>query len=207
MRIRVAFGALAVVPIFLAGWLGWLQVAQAGTLTRRNGKLLPLVASTADRQGRRFEKVPAPRGTVTDRFGFVLAADCAIYEVRARITVPLKCREDVTFFRPWVKRSVDGFSLALVADPDISDRAAVHAKHRKRLTDTMNREWSLANLPTSGKWPKKHTQVVEFLVSSSIDRLMVSDALRAYHMSDAYPTIVLDFLHGFRRVYPERALT
>lgn len=207
LRIRVAFGALAVVPIFLAGWLGWLQVAQAGTLTRRNGKLLPLVASTADRQGLRFEKVPAPRGTVTDRNGFVLAADCAIYEVRARITVPLKCRKDLTFFRPWVKRIVDGFSLALVADPDIPDRAAVHAKHWQRLTDAMNREWSLANLPTSGKWPKKHTQVVEFLVSSSVDRLMVIDALRDYHMSDAYPTIVLDFLHGFLRVYPERALT
>lgn len=207
LRIRVAFGALSAVPIFLAGWLGWVQVAQAGTLERASGESLPLSTATADRQGWRVEKVPAPRGTVTDRDGVVLAADCATYEVRARITVPLTCRRDLTLFRPWVKRIVDGFSLALVADPDLLNRAAVRAKHRKRLMAAVKRAWALEKLPTSGTWPKKHSQAAEFLVSGGVDRLMVIDALRDYHMSDDFPTIALDFLHGFRRVYPERDLT
>ncbi|MDA7936728.1 hypothetical protein N9B90_02195 [bacterium] len=51
LRVRVAFGALGAVPIFLAGWLGWVQVAQAGTIDRRDGRPVPLVASTADSHG------------------------------------------------------------------------------------------------------------------------------------------------------------
>jgi len=207
LRVRVAFGALGAVPIFLAGWLGWLQVAQAGTVKRRSGEPLPLIAKTADRQGWRVETVPAPRGTVVDRNGFTLAADCATYEVRARITVPIKCRRDLTKFRPWVQRIVDGFALALVADPDTPNRAAVHKKQRARLAKVIAKAWSIDKLPETGKWPEKHSQVAEFLVSTGVDRLRVIDALRGYHMSDDYPTIVLDFLHSYRRVYPERELT
>ena len=69
LRVRVAFGALGVVPVFLAGWLGWLQVAQAGTIERRDGSALPLIARTADRQGWKVEAIPAPRGAIVDRFG------------------------------------------------------------------------------------------------------------------------------------------
>jgi len=207
LRVRVAFGALGIVPVFLAGWLGWLQVAQAGTILRKNGTPLPLVAKTADRQGWRAEKVPAPRGTIADRNGVTLAADRATYEVRARITVPLACRRDLKLFRPWVQRIVDGLSLALVADPDMPDREQALRTHSRRLEKVVARAWSLETLPAEGKWPKKHSQVAEFLVAGGIDRLMVIEALRGWDGNRAYPTIRLDFLHSYRRVYPERYLT
>ena len=207
LRIRFAFGVLGLVPVFLAGWLGWLQVVQAGTILRKNGEPLPLIAKTADRQGWRAEMVPAPRGTITDRSGVTLAADRATYEVRARITVPLACRRDLTRFRPWVKRIVDGFALSLVADPDMPGRDRAHKKHVKRLERVVARAWSLDELPSEGVWPKAHSQVAEFLVSSGIDRLMVIDALRGWDGNKLYPTIRLDFLHSYRRVYPERKLT
>ena len=88
-RVRFAFGLLGGVPVFLAGWLGWVQVAQAGELARDKRAPLRLVAATADRQFQRDELVPAPRGTIVDRNGSVLALDCEVYEVRADIRVPV----------------------------------------------------------------------------------------------------------------------
>ena len=44
LRLRVAFGSLGLVPVFLAGWLGWLQVVQAGTIDRRDGTPVPLLS-------------------------------------------------------------------------------------------------------------------------------------------------------------------
>ena len=49
LRVRVAFGALGAVPVFLAGWLGWVQVAQGATLGHdlpaplRDGRVLSAV--------------------------------------------------------------------------------------------------------------------------------------------------------------------
>lgn len=207
LRIRVAFGGLGAVPIFLAGWLGWVQVAQAGTIDRRDGTPVPLSAATADRQGWKMETIPAPRGTIVDRNGATLASDRATYEVRTTIGVPKKVRQDLTLFRPWLQRLVNRLALALVADPDIEGRDVLFEKLKARLTLAANRAWRTKDLPESGLWPENHRRRADFLVSVGVDRLAVIDALRAYHMSEAYPTLAMHFLHGFRRVYPDRELT
>lgn len=207
LRIRVAFGALGLVPVFLAGWLGWLQVLQAGTIDRRDGTPVPLSAVTADRQGWRTEAIPAPRGTIVDRNGATLASDRATYEVRTSIGAPRKVRQDLTLFRPWVARLVNRLGLALVADPDMEGRDVLFEKHKKRLTAAANRAWRINELPAVGVWPKTHSRTADFLVSVGVDRLAVIHALRAYDMSAAYPTLSMQFMHGFRRVYPDRELT
>tara|TARA_R110002072_G_scaffold299403_5_gene474933 strand:- start:17575 stop:19671 length:2097 start_codon:yes stop_codon:yes gene_type:complete len=207
LRIRVAFGALGAVPVFLAGWLGWLQVAQAGTIHRRDGTSLPLIAKTADRQGWKTETIPAPRGSIVDRNGKTLAADRATYEVRATVRAPRSVREDMTGFRPWVDRLVDHIAYALVADPGLEARDELFAKHRKRLAAALHRSWRSDQLPTSGAWPEGHKRSADCLVSVGIDRLAVIDALRSCHMGEDYPTLIMHFLHGYRRVYPDRELT
>jgi len=207
LRVRVAFGALGAVPVFLAGWLGYVQVAQAGTLEDRSGQPLPLVAGTAERQAWRAETVPAPRGTILDRNGSTLAADCETYEVRMRIAVPQTKRKDLKLFRPWLEDLAERLALALVADPEIIDRSALYARHRQRLLGLLWRKWRVDELPASGTWPKDHPRAIDVLVGTGIDRLQVIDKLRSYHKSKEYPTLFMHFLHSFRRVYPERDLT
>lgn len=207
LRIRVAFGALGAVPIFLAGWLGWVQVAQAGTIDRRDGTPVPLSAATADRQGWKTETIPAPRGTIVDRNGATLAADRATYEVRTRISAPRKVRNDLALFRPWVAKLVERLAFALVADLDMERRDQLFVKHKEHLTEAANRAWQISKLPETGAWPKKHGRTADFLVAVGVDHLAVIDALRALHMSKAYPTLAMHFMHGFRRVYPDRELT
>lgn len=208
LRVRVAFGALGAVPVFLAGWLGYVQVAQAGQLEYRSGTLLPLVAESADRQAWREEVVPAPRGTVLDRHGKTLAADNETYEVRMRLSVPETKRRDLALFRPWLDRLAERLALALVADPELPDRSARYASHRQRLRNVLWRGFRVKKLPTRGKeWPEGHPRAVDVLVGTGVDNLKVVEALRSLDESDAYPTLFLHLLHSFRRVYPERDLT
>jgi cell division protein FtsI/penicillin-binding protein 2 len=207
LRVRVAFGALGAVPVFLAGWFAYLQVAQAGALERDGREPLPLNAQVADRYVARSEKMPAPRGAILDRNGATLAADCESYEVRARITVPRTKRDDLTLFRPWLERLADSLAIALVADPEMADRSTRYAAHRERLRRLMWRGWKVDELPLDGTWPQGHGRVVDFLVAAGIDRRMVVEALASHHKSKAYPTVFLERLHSFKRVYPERELT
>ena len=74
LRARFLFLALGCVPVFLCGWFGFLQVFEAGELSRgRDRAPLSLSAGSADRQRDRHEQLPGPRGTITDRHGAVLA--------------------------------------------------------------------------------------------------------------------------------------
>ena len=110
-RLRFTFLGLGCVPVFLAGWLGYVQVAEAGELRRESGAILPLSASTADGQARKFERLPAPRGTIVDRHGSLLAIDRETYEVRANIELPPKLRKDAAGCREWLKQLLADFSL------------------------------------------------------------------------------------------------
>lgn len=203
-RLRFAFGALGAVPVFLCGWLGWLQVVQGGELVRKDGRALPLVAATADRQVWRSEKYPAPRGTIVDRNGVTLATDCEAYEVRAHVAVPRDLRKDVVAFRGWLATLVDRMALALVADPEQTGRRERHARHRERLAGILARAFRVGELPATGKFPFR-PRAADFLVATGIDRLAVADAL---HELDAdFRTVRLDFIRSFRRVYLERELT
>ncbi|MFY9345481.1 MAG: penicillin-binding transpeptidase domain-containing protein [Planctomycetota bacterium] len=204
---RVAFGLLGAVPVFLAGWLGWLQVAQAGELVRDGKAPLRLVPATADRQGVRHERVPAPRGSIVDRNGMLLALDCETYEVRADVRIPNGLRSDAGACRRWLLQLIDDLSLALVADPGLADRADARARHAERLARLFQGEFRTGELPASGPVPDGQPLRAELLVAAGVDVLSVVQALRAIPECKRYATVGLHFLRAFRRAYPERELT
>ena len=206
-RLRFTFGSLGVVPVFLAGWLGWVQVAEAGELSRAGRSPLRLLPSTADGQSQRVEVLPAPRGTIVDRHGSVLALDCETYEVRANISVPADHRKTVTQFRDWLKRFLADVSLALVADPDLADRADSQRFHVERLGKQLANSFALDRLPDSGPLPPRHPARADVLLASGVDSLAVVDALRALGERRSYRTVGMHFLRSFRREYPDREVT
>ena len=206
-RVRFVFGALGAVPLFLAGWLGWVQVAQAGEIERPGRAPLRLVPATADGQARRQEAVPAPRGTIVDRHGVVLAVDCEIYEVRANVRVPSPLRRDVAQVRGWLADLVDALALALADDPGLADRGDARARHLDRLAKVLHRELRLAELPASGPVPAGHPLRGDVLVASGVETLSVIEALRRVDADRRFGTVALHFLRTFQRAYPERDLT
>lgn len=207
LRVRCTFGLLAVVPAFLAGWLGWVQIAQAGEIERDGRAPLRLLPRTADGQGARIETVPSPRGTIVDRHGSVLALDCETYEVRARIAVPLAHRASVALFRGWLAKLLDDLSLALVAEPDLADRADIRRRHVERLEPLFRREFALDRLPAEGPVPADHVGIADLLVAADIDMLSVVQALRVLAEDRRYRSVGLHFLRSYRRAYPDRELT
>ena len=207
MRVRFAFGALATVPVFLAGWLGWIQVAQAGAIERSGRAPLRLVPATADRQAQRSEALPAPRGTILDRNGSVLALDCETYEVRANIAVPKSATGDAGRFRAWLAQFVDDAATALAGDEELSDRRDARQAERERLARAVAREFGLEALPVAGSLPAKHPVQGDVLVASGVDSLAVVEALHRVFGQKRYQTVALHFLRSFQRHYPERDLT
>ena len=206
-RVRFAFGALGAVPVFLAGWLGWLQVAQAGELDREGRAPLQLVPATADRQSQRAESVPAPRGTIVDRNGSMLAIDRETYEVRASVVVPKRYRRDVRVFTGWLARLAEDLAKTLVADPDLPDRDELRRRHAQRLAGQFARAFRTEALPAAGALPAKHPVTADVLVASGIDVLSVVQALRGFCVRHEYETVTLHFLRSFERAYPDREFT
>jgi cell division protein FtsI/penicillin-binding protein 2 len=206
-RLRVFFSGFGLAAVFLLGWLAYVQVAQAGKIARKGRAPLPLDASTADAQGQRSERVPAPRGTIVDRRGSLLAVDCESYEVRATIAVPAALRLDAIAYRAWLARLIDGLSLALVADPELADRGDARRRHCARLAATLHRELRTGELPAKGEIDKKHPMRADVLVASRVDSLPVVEALRRLGEERWMQTVALHFLRAFDRAYPERDLT
>jgi cell division protein FtsI/penicillin-binding protein 2 len=206
LRVRLAFGVLGMVPVFLAGWLGWLQVVQAGEIERDGRSPLRLVPATADSQGRRLEPVPAPRGTIVDRHGRLLALDCETYDVRANLVVPRKA-DDVEGLREWLSTFVRDVSLALVADPDLADRADVRVRHVRRLGELLATAFRTGDLPATGALPAGHPRRAEVLVAGGVDVLSVVEALRKLADDPRYRDCAFHFLRNHRREHPERDLT
>ncbi len=206
-RVRFVFGLLGVVPVFLAGWLGWIQVAQAGEIARDGRAPLRLVPATADGQARRREQVPAPRGTIVDRHGAVLALDCETYEVRADIRVPAAARKDAAKYRTWLAELLDALSLALVDDPSLADRDDARKRHAQRLATVLHREFRVGDLPADGNVPAGHPVRGDVLVGNDVETLSVVEALRRLGADRRFRTVSLHFLRSFQRAYPERELT
>ncbi len=206
-RLRFTFGLLGAVPVFLAGWLGWVQVAQGGELERSGRAPLRLVRETADNQAYREEAVPAPRGTIVDRRGVVLAVDCESYEVRADIRLPVAAQKDSDRLRRWLADWIDAVALALVDDPELAERADARARHVERLARVLQRAFRVAELPASGPLPAGHPTRADVLVASEVEVLSVVKALRRLATEARWQSITLHFLRSFRREYPERGLT
>jgi cell division protein FtsI/penicillin-binding protein 2 len=207
LRARFAFGLLGLVPVFLAGWLGYVQVAEAGELAFANGAALRLVPATADRQVKKSEVLPAPRGTIVDRHGSLLALDCETYEVRANITVPRAARKSCEAFRAWLRKFLDDITLALVAEPDLPDRGHARALHAERLGKLIAAAFRTGELPVGASLPKDHPVRGDVLIDGDVDSLAVLQSLRGLADSRDYATVGFHFLRSHRREYPDRDLT
>lgn len=209
-RVRMVFGALAVVPLFLAGWLGYVQVLQAAELPRGKRAPLHLVPSTADAQGATAEKLPNPRGTIVDRDGNPLAIDRAVYEVRARITVPKRRRASVGLYLQYLADTVDGLARTLVADPELAQRSAAEQLRKTELVRRFAAEFKTKGLvelgdPATTPLPEAQPLVGEVLLVNGLDSLAVIEALRELDRGDDF--LRFDFLRSFERCYPEREVT
>ena len=117
LRIATVFVGFGVVVLVLFGRLVDLHLIRGED-----------VVAAALRQQVRTEVLPAPRGTIVDRNGEVLAADRPIYEVRAEIKLLPASTEDLSAdasVAAWranlssaVNRSVSEIVAALTADPE-----------------------------------------------------------------------------------------
>ncbi len=205
IRVRMAFGLLGAVPVFLTGWLGYLQVAQAGEL-HRDGRLpLRLVAETADQQAWRTEAVPTPRGTIVDRNGSVLAIDCETYDVRAVLAVPAKEGRRAEWMRAWVEDVAMDFARAMVADPDLADRGESMASYRESFRAQFGAAFRTADLPVDGPVPDGQPRVADVRIAGEVDVLPVVEALR--EIGARRSSVNMHFLRTFRRVHPDRDAT
>ncbi|MCA8949362.1 MAG: hypothetical protein KDE27_07655, partial [Planctomycetes bacterium] len=124
VRLGFFFGLLGAVPVFLVGWLAYVQIAQAGELQRDGREPLRLDLATASRQAARLERTPAPRGSILDRNGRPLAFDREVYEVRASIRFSKRRRDSADAARQWLAELARDFATALASDPDLAYRRA-----------------------------------------------------------------------------------
>jgi len=205
LRLRFVFGSLGVVPVFLGGWLGWVQVAQAGQIVRDGKPPLPLVADTADRQALGSEVVPRPRGTIVDRNGAALAVDCEGYDVRARIVVPNKEGKTCEGLRAWIGELAGDFARAMAADPDLADRGEALREHRAQFDELLEKNFKLDRLPATGPVPEGQPRVVDVRIAGGVDVLAVVDALR--EIGERRGSVTMHFLRSWHRAYPERKFT
>ncbi len=210
IKLRLVFGALGAVPVFLAGWLGWVQVAQAATIVRRDGTMLPLVPASADRQSLCSEMLPAPRATIVDRRGRPLAMDHEVYDVRCTITVSPRGgkRLYVDAYLAFLGRVAAALADAMVRDTDLADRQQAREVHLAKFAERLRRTFDLANLVRGGKLPVGHPLTGEIAVGGDIDSLDVVEALREL---DADPELgdwlAIHFLRTQSRSYPDRDFT
>jgi cell division protein FtsI/penicillin-binding protein 2 len=210
------FGMLGAVPVFLAGWLGWLQVAQAGSLRRADGRApLALGPEAADAQRRAKELLPAPRGTILDRNGAVLAVDCEVYEVRADVKLRPGV-QDAASFATVIDSLAGAFADALVQGEPARDHQRLRLRERETLLARLRRAFlgSEAKDPTSAMCtttlaamlPEQRERNV--LVGTRIKSLAAIEALRELRADQHEGTGVwLHFQRGFDRVYPDREVT
>lgn len=207
-RVRFLFLALGCVPVFLAGWLGWLQVVQAGELSRNQGQTVPLVAGAADRQRDRQEQLPGPRGTITDRHGATLAIDCEAFEVRAEVQPPRKYRSDYAALRGYLSDLVKRLAGAMVRDPGLADRGLARRKIEQDLHRRFLAAFKLTDKPQAGPIPpgvQGPPRRANLLVARKLSVLSVLESLSA--IGEQLSSLHLFLRRTHARVYPARDLT
>ena len=205
LRLRLLFGGLTCVPVFLAGWLAWLQIFQRGELRHVSGAPLRLSPAAADMQRDRRDLLPSPRGTIVDRHGATLAIDCEAFDVRAEIRPPRKALTDCKELRLYLAEIVEKLSAALVRDPGLADRAEALKDYRAKLQERVRKAFDLDALPASGEIPKEAKTSGEFLVDGEVAVQSVLEALD--ELDNSMQSLHLQMLRTHIRSYPERDLT
>ena len=204
-RLRLCFGGMAVVPLFLGGWFAWIQVLQNGDMKRPDGQRVALSAEAAEMQHQRKEKLPGARGTIHDRHGSILAMDCDAFEVRAEISTPKRVRRDVAAVRSWLRDLARSFADALCKDAGLADRAAARATHFERIEQRLSDAFGLRDLPATGAAPETFPWRREILVERGVAVLSVIEALEELDRTQS--SVLLHMQHDHARVYPERQVT
>jgi len=213
LRLGFVFGMLGLVPVFLLGWLGYVQVVQAGRLQRGERAPLRLDLAAAQRQGPRTEPTPAPRGRILDRNGSPLAFDREVYEVRATLRVPRRLCRDIDEYCAWLDRRAHDFAMALACDPDLADRQAARVGHEERLKKELRRAFGVAEPERGaagrlGAVPRSLRRHADIRIAGGVDVLSVIDALRTLGARRELRGVVsMHFLPSFARCYPDRELT
>ncbi|GAB4149581.1 MAG: penicillin-binding protein PBP3 [Planctomycetota bacterium] len=202
-RIRLLFSGLGAVPVFLAGWLGWVQVLHGASLSR--GERLPplrLDESAALRQVEGARVIRAARGTIVDRRGAVLAIDCPCQDVEAEVLVDPSLRRRAEDLRSWIDRVAGRFADALAAE-----RGPARNGERRRQFDRVRRillgRIAPQGLPERGELEGSSVAGrAAFFLAGKLDRLSVVRALRELDRADDH--IALHWVSTYRRVYAER---
>jgi cell division protein FtsI/penicillin-binding protein 2 len=148
--------------------------------------------------------VPAPRGTVVDRNGGILAIDCETYEVRAQISVPSSAA-DAAAYRRYLDEVAAELATAMVADPDLADRAVSRDQQLKWVHARLAEAFHLAELPQRGPVPASHPRVADVRIAGDVDALSVVEALRA--LDERRRLVTMHFLRSYRRAHPHREST
>lgn len=206
-RVRLLFGLLGTVPVFLAGWLGWLQVVQGASIKHSVSlQPLPLDARAVERQAERQELLPGARGSICDRRGVPLAMDCPAFDIEAEVTLKLAVQGEAAATREFLGRITEKLAKALALDPDLPDANQFRCAQRDRIGRILAARFRLDELPKQGKVDPRVSLVVKnvnFFLQGRVDSLAVLQALRG--AADSFLT--LHFAPTHHRVYPFRDYT
>ena len=121
IRTAICYGLLAGVLVLLAGRLAYLQLLGKGSLLTVDGRSVALDRDAADNQRWRSDSLPAPRGTIVDRWEKVLAVDLPVMEVRAEVTLWSGERRNPARLRSVEQTLVRELAHVLALDPAQAD--------------------------------------------------------------------------------------
>jgi len=198
LRVIVAFGILGVIAVVLAGRLTYLQVGRAAP----NHRSVELQRGGA-------EVLPAPRGTIVDRNGELLAYDRPVIEVRAEAYPRLRQgqeAEDLAEFARLVGADLAFALSANVVEGRLDQRQRVSRLLAHRIRSS-GRRYSGKRLVAEARdgEPAVYQCSVDFLVDRAVDSAPVLARLDACDRS--HDRLYLHKIRRFAREYPNREAT
>jgi cell division protein FtsI/penicillin-binding protein 2 len=193
-RIAMGYGALGVLALAVIARLVQLQGAESAHALRR-----------VARQAERRLELPAPRGTIVDRDGKLLAYDRPVVEVRAELhydgdqpqaAVPEALADELA--GELVQALFAAGGPRQLAD----ERALLRGRLRGARPDP-NR--SRVRRKARGDRPAVYRNTIDFLVAADLESAAVIERLRAVERQRLLLT--LHFLQRHERTYPDRDAT
>lgn len=196
IRVGLCFGLLLSILVLLVGRLTYLQVLGKGSLAHADGRTVALDLGWAQRQQRRHEVLPAPRGTILDRQDKILAVDLPVMEVRAEVVLLEKERRDPDAWLTLEQSLVLELAHVLASDPADRDQPNLRNELRQKLRSRIR-----SRLEAMGA----NERSLKFLVAGDIDSVEVMEGLRTLEVR--MDRVYLHFQRRYRRSYPHRDLT
>ncbi len=193
-RAALCFALLAVVGATVLLRLAWLQGLRADS----NRAALA-------RQRQREEALPAPRGTILDRGGRLLAYDRPVVEVRAEAYADLRQGHEAGDFADFARALAADLAFALDADAAAPAATTVaSAAAAPALRALLDRIRACRADPAQDQQPRRRRRV-DFLVAAAVDSAAVLERLD--EVARRRPYLHLHRICRFERTYPERDAT